>query len=122
MGGKRLLDDPLDGAALQTFATGRGAAVFAIGAELLGATRSDLAVAGEGWALADLAGRIGDRAVAERAAAMASARLHRQVGHWPRALRPLGALTLLARADLAGVAPGSPRRVARLLRHRLTGR
>lgn len=122
-GWEALLDDPIDEAALATFAAKRGAALFAMGAHLLGASRPDLTAMGEGWALADLAGRSGDRAVADRAAAMASARLgHGSDGPWSRALRPLGALAVLARADLAGVPAGSPRRVARLLRHRLTGR
>jgi hypothetical protein len=38
-------------------------------------------------------------------------------------LRPLGALALLARADLdPGSRPGSPARLARMLFHRFTGR
>ena len=42
---------------------------------------------------------------------------------WPAVLRPLGALGLLARLDAAGRGrPGDPRRVGRLLIHRLTGR
>ena len=41
---------------------------------------------------------------------------------WPTRLRALGALALLARADLDRVPPGSARRTGRLLLHRLTGR
>lgn len=122
-GWERLLDEAIDDDALAGFALHRGAALFAIAAHLLGGQQPDLAAAGGGWALADLAGRIGDGEVAARAGAMAAPRLERALAErWPRPLRPLGALALLARADLAGTPPGSPRRVARLLRHRLTGR
>jgi phytoene synthase len=122
-GWERLLDEAVDDEALAAFALHRGAALFAIGAHLLGGVQPDLAHAGEGWALADLAARISDRQVAAGAAALAAQRLADVTAErWPRSLRALGALALLARADLAGVSPGSPRRVARLLRHRLTGR
>jgi len=47
-------------------------------------------------------------------------------GRWPSALRPLGALAQIARMNLAIAATdpipnGAPRRVARLLLHRITG-
>jgi phytoene synthase len=82
-----------------------------------------VAAAGEGWALADLAGKLSDpqeaaaaRGAAEVALAQACA------ARWSRNGRALGAMAHLARMDLAGVAPGSPRRMLRALWHRMTGR
>jgi hypothetical protein len=86
----------------------------------------EAAIAGEGWALIDLGSRIRD----PQAAALARARAHECLlglgGYrWPRALRPLGALAVLAGHDARTDAPrrqASPRRIGRALFHRFTGR
>ena len=117
--------DPIGEADLIAHATKRGGAVFASAAMLLGCPPGDMvAAAGEGWALADLAANLSDAQVTARAAALAQAKLHEAMARrWSRAGRPLGALALIARMDLAdGSAPGAPKRVARLAWHRLTGR
>lgn len=104
--------------ALAGHAADRGAALFAIGAVLLGATDSRLADAGSGWALADAHARTGHGAAdaRRRLAGLTDQR-------WPTPLRALSAMALGARLDLDGTyLPGSLPRTARLLRHRLTGR
>lgn len=118
-----LLDDPApDDAALARYAAARGGVLFAAAAIVLGSEDARLATLGEGWALADLAVHLSDTAAADRAAAMARSRLDQDDGtRWPRALRPLAALGLLARSDLDGGLPGSPSRIARLLALRLAG-
>lgn len=108
-------DAPLD---FDAMARDRGGRLFALAARLLGGTDARVAALGEGWALADWAVHW-DR---EDARALAPTRLDAFATAWPRPLRPLGALALLARSDLAGGAPGAPARVGRLLLHRLTGR
>lgn len=128
-GWEALLDpDPLDRAALDDYAAGRGRLLFGIANEMLGASGDPVMQAGTGWALADLAMRSRDAAAATIPRALAVEMLeHAARCRWSRAARPLGALTHLARMDLAlapGTVPGigSPRRVARLAFHRLTGR
>ena len=115
--------DPVDVPALERFARERGGRLFGALGEALGATDPRVGVLGEGWALADLATHLTDPAVVALARSMAAARLARcNEARWPRDLRTLGALGLLARSDLAGGTAGSPARVGRLLVHRLTGR
>lgn len=111
---RRLDPDTFDPAA---YAAERGGRLFAAAATVLGVDDARVGAAGEGCALSRLPR---SPAVAD----LARARLRDLFGQpWPRVLRPLGALALLARFDLAGTtSPGSPRRVARLLWHRLTGR
>ena len=119
-GWERLLDpDDFDPVA---FADERGGRLFAAAAQVLGGEDGRFGAVGEGWALADLAA--GWPALAGEARRLAAERLAGAYRRpWPRALRAMGALGLLARFDLAGgTGPGSPRRVARLLAHRLTGR
>lgn len=94
---------------------GRGAILFALSARLLGGEADEkVRSAGEGWARVDLARRRGE----------SSAEWLVPSGVWPRRLRPLGMLAVLARADARrGFGrPGSPRRMARMLGHWLTGR
>lgn len=118
-----LLQEELDAVTLKAFAQ-RGVRLFEIAGTLAGASPADpLALAGEGWALADLAGGLSDpreaagaRMIAEQALAEAAAR------RWSRNGRALGAMAHLARMDLAGVPFGSPRRTGRVLWHRLTGK
>lgn len=122
-GWERLLGDAvLDEAAMIAHARERGAALFDAMARVLGAGDA-VAVVGEGWALADLARHVSDPATADRARTLAVDRLKAaRASRWSRPGRPLGALALLARSDLAGTPPGSPRRVGRLLLHRIGGR
>ena len=122
-GWEHLLADPLDASALIAVARERGGALFTLAARLLGGGHRDVTRVGEGWALADVAGHLRDPALAGEARHRARERLGGvERERWPRALRPLGALALLARSDLAGGIPGSPRRIARIAFHRLTGR
>ncbi len=120
-GWERLLSAP-DDAALRSFAAERGA-LFCEAARLAGAG-DDVIDAGQGWALADLAGVTADPALATRARALAAPLLARAAGRrWSAAGRFLGALVHVARADLeGGRAVGSPARVARLAWHRMSGR
>jgi phytoene synthase len=116
-----LLDDALGDDSLELFGRRRGGLLFSAAALLLGASDPQIDMAGEGWALADLAANLSVPVSAARARSMAGARIAAAMGQrWSRAGRALGAMTLLARADLNGVA--GPRRVGRLLVHRLTGR
>lgn len=104
------------------YARDRGGALFAAGAWVLRAEDPWLGEAGEGWAFAELAVTSPDRAAAAQARAAAERLFDRR---WPfasRAARPLAALAIAARMDLEGGTPGSPARVARLLRLRLFGR
>lgn len=118
-----LLQEELDTAGLKAFAQ-RGARLFELAGALAGASPEDpLTLAGEGWALADLANGLSDpreaagaRMIAEQALAEATA------ARWSRNGRALGAMAHLARLDLAGVPFGSPRRTGRALWHRLTGK
>lgn len=116
-------EGPLDVAALTDFGRTRGGGLFGAAATLLGVDDPRVADAGAGWALADLAAGLSDAAATGDARALATAALDRALkGRWPRAARPLGALALLGRFDLAAdLPPGHPRRVARILGHRLTG-
>jgi len=117
-------EEPLDGAALALYAEGRGATLFRLSARLLGVPDFAVEAAGRRWALTDLARRSGTAAEAGAAIAAAPGGDDR---HWPSQLRPLGMLSVLTRRDL--VRPigtwerqGSPARMLRMLKHRLTGR
>lgn len=116
-----LNEDALSAQELQIYASERGAALFRLTARLLG-VEAQAEQAGRCWALADLARHSGEPdAAAARAAARELAREER----WPSALRPLGMLALLATRDVQAAAPepqGSPARMLRMLRHRMTGR
>lgn len=120
-------EEALDGLALARFAAGRGSLFVAAGAAL-GAGTDPLALGGEGWALADLARHLGDGEEAAAARAAAAPRLAQALAQrWSRNGRALGALAHRARMDLEAPADaplpvGAPKRVARLLWHRLTGR
>jgi phytoene synthase len=118
-----LLEPELDEAALLRFADARGGTLFAAAGNLRGAGADPLQPAGQGWALADLAANLSDPEAAAAARRLAAPLLAEALAsQWSRPGRPLGALAHLARLDLAGPhRTGSPRRVARLLWHRLTG-
>lgn len=121
-----LLQPSLDADDLARFARERGGRLFAESANVLGASFDGLESAGAAWALADLAAHSSSEELAAAAREVAG-NIAGEAGpaRWPVALRPLGALTAIARRDLRrGVAgrPGSPSRVARMAWHRITGR
>ena len=121
-----LSPDPLDPEAIRLFARARGGTMFAALAHVLaGAGDAAVIQAGEGWALADLALHLREPMQAALARRMAAESLERGFGRrWPPALRPIGMLALLARDDVLADSPrpGAPRRLARLLMHRIWGR
>lgn len=126
-GWEMLIGETLDGVALKQFGEGRGALFVAAGAAM-GAKGDPLAQAGQGWALADLARHLGSESEAGAARTLARPLLHAATAvRWSGRGRALGAMTHLALRDLdlpAGEAPpiGSPRRLSRLIWHRLSGR
>ena len=128
-GWEELIEPELGDDAIARHAARRGGKLFEMAGVLLGAVETDpLVAAGEGWALADLARHLSDRTTADHVLARAVAPLAQATRRkWSRQARPLGALAHLARLNLAvpfdqPVPTGAPRRVARLLLHRLTGR
>ena len=127
-GWEELLEPELDEAGMLRYAAGRGGRLFVLAGRLAGIDRPEIESAGEGWALADLALHAGDAALVGHARALARARLETAAkAGWPAPARTLGALVHLARLDLAlpaGEHPrkGAPRRVTRMLWHRLSGR
>lgn len=129
-GWEELLEPELLGDdALIRHATGRGGRLFEMAGKVIGASETDLvAVAGKGWALADLGRHLSDRVLAERALELAATAIAEATRvRWSRAARPLGALTLIARMNLAvpldqPLPIGAPARVGRILLHRFSGR
>ncbi|RHW17071.1 hypothetical protein D1610_13215 [Sphingomonas gilva] len=127
-GWEALLEPDMTDDDLAAFAEGRGARMFTLGAEMLGADHPALDDAGRGWALCDLARHSSDPALSARALAMAGRALrHAMDAAWPLRLRALGALAALAQGDTVRGADrlrpaGHPLRTLRALRHRLTGR
>jgi len=124
-GWEALLEPDLDEAAIATFAAGRGERLFALVAALCGVDDPRIRPAGAGWALADLSRKISDPMLAASIRQQASSRLDEaRIGVWPGKARAIGALALLARDDLRpdASAAGSPKRIGRMLIHRLTGR
>ncbi|GAA0728714.1 squalene/phytoene synthase family protein [Sphingomonas japonica] len=126
-GWEALFEDPALGeAAMLAHARLRGGGLFAAVAACSGYAGDGVEAAGQGWALADLAAHV--REPHQRDAAFALARPLLDVAtcqRWGRGGRTLGALAHLARIDASAAtpsAPGSPRRVARMAWHALTGR
>ncbi|HST37285.1 MAG TPA: squalene/phytoene synthase family protein [Allosphingosinicella sp.] len=116
-----LAQGALDQEALDRYAAARGGRLFRYSARLLGLD-GEVDAAGERWALVDLARHSGGDAMAAQAEASARPALR----NWPKQLRPLGMLDALARRDVARGSDsferqGSPGRMLRMLRHRLTG-
>ncbi|MES2095429.1 MAG: squalene/phytoene synthase family protein [Pseudomonadota bacterium] len=120
-GWEPLLGD-IDDTAIAAHASRRGAALFTLAGTLLGAgDRDPLTLAGQGWALADLAANLSDPALVGTVRASAESLLTAAIGHrWSRNGRPLGAMTLIARTKASGSDGVST--VFRLGWHRLTGR
>jgi phytoene synthase len=117
-------DEPIEQDALDLYAARRGGLLFTCAARLLGGSTPGIASAGEAWALTDLARHSTE--AHDIAAALAAARQRRLPARWPRALRPLGMLAVLAARDRRRPPgqlepPGTAPRTARMLRHRLTG-
>lgn len=116
----------IDAAALKDYAQGRGGGLFRA---LAGASEAPdwLIGAGQVWALWDLAGHVGDVALADAALALARDLLP-GLEHirWPGDWKPLRIAFTLARQDVAagrGSPRGMPRSLAlRLLRIALVGR
>lgn len=128
-GWEELLDEDLAHEAMMRFAERRGTGLFDVAGALLGAHADDpLAAAGAGWALVDLARHLRDPRAGEKALIAARSLLGAATRvRWSRETRPLGALAHLALLDASvpldqPLPIGSPRRVARLAWHRLTGR
>jgi phytoene synthase len=118
-----LSPDPLGAEELSDYADARGRQLFSLSARLLGGA-GEVAFAGEAWSLVDLARHSSEPSDVE--AALAAARERLRPGRWPALLRPLGMLAVLAARDLETDRPrwepqGSPGRMLRMLRHRLTG-
>ncbi|HTU12621.1 MAG TPA: squalene/phytoene synthase family protein [Allosphingosinicella sp.] len=101
------------------YAALRGGLLFAYAARLLGDVAFPVTRAGEAWALADLARRSGRRNEVVAPAPESKSK-------WPKKLRPLGMLAALARRDLERLGresekQGSPGRMLRMVRHRISG-
>lgn len=127
-GWEALLDgEPGDAGVRATFADARGGRLFGLAARVLRA-EAPVEDGGRGWALADLSRSLSDEAAASAAAGEAQASLTRaRAAPWPRRARVLGAMVQQASMDLAAprdlpLPAATPRRVARLAWHRLTGR
>jgi phytoene synthase len=123
-GWEALLAPVLDSDAIERFSLERGARLFVAAGRLLGTDDQRIAVAGQGWALADLLQRLGDAAGRTLARVRAAELLDQAlVGRWPKQARALGAMAVSARFDVSAdqPPPGSPKRVGRMLLHRLTG-
>ena len=119
-----LAEESLDAEALQAYARLRGGLLFRHSARLLGAA-GEVESAGARWALVDLARHSTNPG--EAAAALKAAAGLAPEPAWPRALRALAMLSLLARRDLERAPSplerqGSPARMLRLLKYRLSGR
>lgn len=115
-------EDPLTAADLGLYAAARGGRLFRYSARLLGDPDFPAESGGRLWALADFARH--STKDEEAKAAIALARREAAV-KWPRGLRPLGMLAALARRDVerggTWERQGSPARMLRMMRHRLTG-
>ena len=114
-----LSEAPLNEGELGRYAAMRGGLLFAYTARLLGGPDFPVARAGEAWVLADLARH--SRRVDELKTPPPDPKIK-----WPGPLRPLGMLAVLANRDLKrlGQVPekqGSPARVIRMIRHRISG-
>jgi phytoene synthase len=115
-------DEAAGEAAMAEHAAERGATLFSVAARLCGVDDAPVAAAGAAWALAERATRA-DPALRARLGEAASRRFATlPTDRWPRRLRVLGTLVVLARHDLAAKSRTTPRaRFWRALRHRLTG-
>lgn len=117
-----------DEAAIMAHGRCRGGPLFTMSGAILGATGEGVDAAGEAWALTDLGHRLRSAHSRSLARADAARRLSGlRIGRWPRALRPLGILAVLARRDAALPAErqrrqGSPARILRAMAFGVIGR
>lgn len=113
--------ETVDDAAIDSHIRVRGEGLFAIAATLIGRDSPQMAPAGRAWAAADLAAGLSDPAVATMAMHAADVAWSEAFSApWPAALRPIGALSLIAMLDRdTGARIG---KALRLTRFRLTGR
>lgn len=118
---------PWPAASVDAYARSRGRGLIDGFARIAGAAGDErLRLAGEAYAIDDLAGLAADPD--ERAALrdQASERWPSALGLvWPQAMRPVGMIFALAKADAGRddvPRQGSPRRVARMAWHRISGR
>ena len=114
-----LSDEALTTDELARYADLRGGLLFTYAARLLGDAAFPVAQAGAAWALADLARH-------SRRADEVKSPLFESKTKWPKPLRPLGMLAMLAKRDLErlGGKPeiqANPARMWRMIRHRLHG-
>ncbi len=116
-----IVADPLDAAAMERYAVARGGGVFALAGRVLGGDSPLLVPAGRAWAFADLVANLSDRTQMELATGLADAAFTTAFSvPWPRPLRAIGMLSLVANLDRAA---GSPVvKALRVSRFRLTGR
>ena len=121
-----LSPDPLAAADLDLYASARGGLLFRYTARLLGEPlpAPEVEECGAAWALVDLARHSASEADSD--AALAAARAPAPY-RWPSRLRPLGMLAALAGRDAEPDRPrweeqGAPRRMLRMMRHRLSGK
>ncbi len=128
-GWEALLDpDPIDDTALADYAAARGGRLFTMAGAVIGNDDAPWALAGQGWALVDLARHSGDAGLAANALRLARPLLDDATArHWAPASRAIGMLAHLAAIDArAATLPlpiqGSPRRMIRMITHRVTGR
>jgi phytoene synthase len=115
-----LADGPLGAEDLADYAARRGGLLFRYSARLLGDSAFAVDHAGALWALADLARH------SRRAGEVKNSPSESQV-KWPAKLRPLGMLAMLAKRDLEKIGgktekAGSPARLVRMIRHRISGK
>lgn len=120
------IEPDLGDAQLQDYATGRGGGLFRALADETDAP-AWLMAAGRVWALWDLAGHVGNPALAQNALGLARGIVpHVGDARWPRQWKPLRIAFTLARQDVvagSGAPTGLPRSYAlRLLRIALVGR
>ena len=113
--------DTIDDAAIDSHVAARGEELFAIAAAVIGGDLPPLAAAGRAWAAADLAAGLSDPAAAATAMRIADAAWSDAFSaRWPAALRPIGALSLIAMLDRGADTPVG--KALRLTRFRLIGR
>ncbi len=114
-----LSDGALGEDELARYAALRGGLLFRYSARLLGEPAFPVEPAGEAWALADLARH--SRRTDESKLYLPESKMK-----WPKKLRPLGMLAMLARRDLEPARikrerQGSPARMLRMVWHRISG-
>lgn len=124
-GWEALLDSlPLAPEQIALHAEARGGPLFEAAAATLG-RRAPVGIAGQLWALTDLAYRISDAETARRALDQARSLVPQLPRNWAKPLKPLGMLTTLARRDALARDPvrrqGAPARVAIAFRFGLFG-